>query len=240
MSEKTTEARFPRTSWSLVQRTGEHGALNDLCTLYWRPVYVFLRRRGHRPSDAEDLTQSFFTSIVENDMFVRGCPKKGRFRTFLLGALKRHVTNHWRHEGRQKRGGQYEHLPLATSEMDFQDAEARYAAEPADTLTPEHVFERRWVVELLERAGKRLRYDYEATGKGREYELLQTVLGTHQPTVDLASIGKELGIKEASVRVLIHRLRRNFRAAFRDEIAQTVNSHEEVEEEFQRLLSIFS
>ena len=240
MSEEATAAHFPQTNWSLVQRTAEHEGLNDLCTLYWRPVYGFLRRRGHGPSDAEDLTQSFFASMVKDETFKRVSSEKGRFRSFVLGALKRHVSSHRRHEGRQKRGGNYEHVPIATSEMDFQDAEARYAAEPLDSHTAERVFERRWVVELLERASTRLRHDYEATGRGREYALLQTALGTQKPGLNLANIGEELGIKEASVRVLIHRLRRNFRAAFRDEIARTVSDHEEVEQEFQRLLSVFS
>ncbi len=240
MTDDRSLNHFPQTRWSLVERSGDGDALNDLCALYWRPVYGYLRRRGFGPADAEDLTQSFFASVVADDTLTRVCPEKGRFRSFLLGALKRHVSHHQRHVGRLKRGGQFEHLPLATNDMDFNDAEARYAAEPVDVLTAENIFERRWVVELLERAGRRLRRDYEATGKGREHDLLQAALGTQQPMLDLSIIGKELGLKEASVRVLIHRLRRNFRAAFRDEIALTVSDEDDVEEEFQRLLSIFS
>ena len=214
-------------------------ALNELCLVYWTPVYHFLRRSGHSSENAEDLTQSFFAELVKGDVFSRADENSGKLRTYLLGALKRHLSQEQRFHGRQKRGGNVPHYPLATSEFDFEQAEHQYAAQPADEVTPDRLYERRWVTELLLRAIGRLQHDYESAGRGREFSLLkEAVMSTG--SVDCAQAARELGVKEASIRVLIHRLRRNFRAAFKDEIAATVSTHAEVETEYRRLLHGFS
>ena len=131
------------------------------------------------------------------------------------------------------------HLPLATSEVDFEEAEHQFSAHPVDDLSPDRVFERRWVVELLLKAHRRLQRDYEIAGKEREYQLLRPAVDV-VGAVDPAEVAPKLGVKEASVRVLIHRMKRNFRAAFKDEIAETVSDRSQVEEEYQRLIQVFS
>lgn len=214
-------------------------ALAELCEIYWKPVFLFLRRSGRSPEDAEDITQSFFAEVLKDQSLSRADQEKGKLRSFLLGALKRHLNAHQRFSGRAKRGGNAPHLPIASSDLDFEDAEHQYAAQPADHLTPDKVFEQHWVMELLNRAHARLRSDYAATGKELEYDLLKSAVMT-TGDLDSSQASKQLKVKEASVRVLVHRLRRNFRAAFKDEIAQTVSSRSEVEEEFLRLLEVFS
>jgi RNA polymerase sigma-70 factor (ECF subfamily) len=230
---------FPPTRWSLVVTAARPEALEELCLIYWQPVYHFLRSSGRSAEDAEDLTQSFFADLLKGDAFARARQECGKLRSFLLGALKRHLEQDRRFRMREKRAADRPHLPLATSEMDFEDAEHHYVAQPVDELTPEMLFERRWVLELLTRAHRRLQRDYESAGKGREYRLLKGAVMT-TGDLDGAEAARALGVKEASVRVLVHRMRRNFRAAFKEEIAETVSSRDEVESEYHRLLCVFS
>ncbi|YCM42904.1 hypothetical protein V2O64_16470 [Verrucomicrobiaceae bacterium 227] len=230
---------FPQTRWSLVVTAARPEALEELCEIYWRPVYHFLRRSGRSQEDAEDLTQSFFAELVQGDCLSRARQEKGKLRSFLLGALKRHLSAGRKFDLRAKRGGGALHLPMASSELDFDDVEHHYAAQPVDERSPDRIFEQRWVVELLERAHRRLRVDYAATGKEQEYELLKASVMTTGEVAG-SEVARKLKVKEASVRVMVHRLRRNFRAAFKDEIAETVADRSEVEEEFLRLLEVFS
>lgn len=232
-------SNFPETRWSLIAKSSEPEALEELCEIYWRPVYLFLRRSGRSPEDAEDLTQSFFAKMLESEGLENARENKGRLRSFLLGALKRHLDAERRFDHRLKRGGGAPHLPLATSEMDFEDAEHQYAAQPSDDLSPDRIFDQRWATELLERAQRRLRKDYEAAHKSLEFDLLKSAIMT-TGDIDNPHVAKKLKVKEASVRVLVHRLRRNFKAAFKDEIAGTVMKRTDVEEEFLRLLEVFS
>ena len=213
--------------------------MEELCGIYWRPVYLFLRRSGRSPEDAEDLTQSFFAELLQGDWLSRARKEKGKLRSFLLGALKRHLTAGKKFDHCAKRGGGALHVPMASSELDFGDVEHEYAAQPVDEMSPDKVFEQRWVMELLDRAHRRLHADYAATGKEQEYELLKsTVMTTGE--FDGVEVARKLRVKEATVRVMVYRLRRNFRAAFKDEIAETVADRSEVEGEFLRLLEVFS
>jgi len=237
--ESNAAGVFPPTRWSLIQSAADSKSLEVICATYWRPVYGFLRRNGHSREDAEDFTQSFFSEFVTVGSLDRIAREKGKLRSFLLGALKRHLAREHRHKNRQKRGGGAVHLALAVSEMDFQEAEHQYVSLPADERSPDLVFERRWTIELLLKAHQRLERDYQAAGKEAEYQLLKSAVEVASE-IDSKAVARKLGVKEASVRVLIHRLRKNFRAAFKEEIAETVGDRKEVEEEYQRLLAVFS
>ena len=227
------------TKWSLIRTSSRPEALEELCLIYWKPIYGFIRRSGRSPEDAEDLTQSFFADLLGNEGFARAKEEHGRMRSFLLGSLKRHLELAKRSQLRQKRGAGAYHLPLANFETDFEDAEHQYAAQPVDNLTPDKVFERRWVLDLFDLAHQRLKHDYDSSGKGQEYALLKNLVMT-PGEVDSAQIARSLGVKEASVRVLVHRLRKNFRAAFKEEIANTLDTREEVNDEYKLLLEVFS
>ena len=227
------------TKWSLVLTAPQPEAIEELCTIYWKPIYGYIRQSGRSPEDAEDLTQSFFADLLDHDGFSRANKEYGRLRSFLLGALKRHLELVKRSQLRQKRGAGAQHLPIANFESDFNDTEHLYVAQPVDDLSPEKVFERRWALDLINLAHQRLQRDYKATGKGKEYALLKNRVMT-PGDVDNAEVARELGVKEASVRVLIHRMRKNFRAAFREEIANTLDDRENVDEEYRLLLQVFS
>lgn len=231
---------FPPTRWSLVRTASEPEALEEICRSYWRPIYHFLRRSGHTAEDAEDLTQSFFSSLIDEQSLDRARREEGKLRSFLLGVLKRHVSSAMRHRGALKRGGGSPHVPLSSPGMEFSEAEQHYVVEPSDELTPDWLFERRWVFDLLMRAHQRLQRDYEAAGKNKKYQLLKGAVMTSGELLEASEVARQLEIKEASVRVLTHRLRRNFRAAFKDEIAETVTNRAEVEAEYRHLLKIFS
>ena len=210
-----------------------------ICATYWRPVYGFLRRNGHSKEDAEDFTQSFFSVVLEEGSLGRAEEEKGKLRSFLLGALKRHLSKEHQHKNRKKRGGGVVHLAFPHSEMDFQEAENQYASLPVDDRSPDLIFEQRWTIELLLKAHLRLERDYQSAGKEKEYRLLKSAVEVTSE-IDTVTVARELGVKEASVRVLVHRLRKNFRAAFKDEIANTVGDRNETEREYQRLLQVFS
>ncbi|MFT6864989.1 MAG: DNA-directed RNA polymerase specialized sigma24 family protein, partial [Akkermansiaceae bacterium] len=200
------EGKFPPTRWSLVSTNADQENEQILCQLYWRPIFVHLRQRAWSREDAEDLTQSFFLRLTSDRTFFNANQEKGKLRTFLLGALQRHLADHLRYTRRQKRGGNAEHLPLAISESDFEDAEHRYVTAVDEGSSPEDAFDQAWARDLLTRTHQRIASDYDRAGKSLEYETLKPAL-TVEGSVDTATAGKRLGIKQASVRVLVHRLR---------------------------------
>ncbi|YCM46447.1 hypothetical protein V2O64_10500 [Verrucomicrobiaceae bacterium 227] len=232
------EGNFPPTRWSLVSLHADRSSEETLCQLYWRPIFIHLRQRGWSREDAEDLTQSFFLRLTSDHTFFSADRNKGKLRTFLLGALQRHLASHLRYTGRLKRGGKAEHLPLAISGSDFEDAEHHYVTVVDEGASPEQLFDRAWALDLLSRTHQRLATDYERAGKSREYDLLKPAL-VAGATVDPETASRELGIKESSVRVLVHRLRQNFRAALRDETAQTLDSRANVDLELKHLREVF-
>jgi len=229
---------FPVTRWSLIVSTPDRDQKEALCHLYWRPIFGHLRQRGWSREDAEDLTQTFFLRLVNDQTFQTADPKKGKLRTYLLGSLKRHLVDHHRYRQRLKRGGDVEHVPLAFNEADMNDAEYRYATVEDGKATPEEQFDRTWALDLLQRAHARLEKDYKGAGKEKEYRALKPALIAGE-SVDAEEASRKLGIKPASVRVLIHRLRQNFRAALRDETAETLSSRADIDEELAYLLSVF-
>jgi RNA polymerase sigma factor (sigma-70 family) len=231
---------FATTHWSVVlsARDGQNPraaqALESLCGAYWYPLYCFVRRQGHSPADAQDLTQEFFARLLHKDYLRSVAPEKGKFRTFLLVLLKRFLADQWDRARAQKRGGGQTHFSL-----DTELAEGRYQVEPDQGLSPDRVYDRRWALTLLEQAMTRLRQDFAAAGKSAEFESLKPVLTADKETLAYPELAARLRVSEGAARVAAHRLRRRFREVFRDEIAQTVTCPAEVEEEVRYLLSLF-
>jgi RNA polymerase sigma factor (sigma-70 family) len=230
---------FLTTHWSVVlsardQHSSQSAqALELLCRTYWLPLYAFVRRQGRNPHDAQDLTQEFFARLLEKDYLKSAAPDKGRFRTFLLVALKRFLANEWDRQRAQKRGG----ANLVVS-IDQEVAESRFAAEPAH-LQPDLLFDRQWAMTLLDHTMNRLREEYVATGRARLFELLRGCLTKDESALPYAEIAARLNLTEAAVKMAVQRLRARYRELLRAEIAETVASEGEVEEEIRHLFSTF-
>lgn len=229
-------ARFATTHWSVVLRAGRRDAagsreaLARLCRAYWFPLYAQVRRRGYNAHDAQDLTQSFFARLLQNDLLGHADPTRGRFRSFVLTALKHFLSDEWEKAKAQKRGG-----GQVLISIDADAAERQFHAEPADASAPDQAFDRQWAVTLLRAVLAQLEQEYLAAGKARPFAVLkQTLTGSRegQPYAELAA---ELGLSEGAVKVAVHRLRRRYRELLESEIAHTVASPEEVAAELQYL-----
>ena len=235
------EAWFATTHWSVVLAARSHdedrarAALDALCRTYWYPLYSFARRRGCSPHDAEDLVQEFFARLLAKDYLRAAQPEHGRFRTFLIMALKRFLANEWDRARARKRGGGIPDLPL-----DAAAAERRYAREPDAAASAELAFDRQWALTLLDRTLAALRAECERGGKGREFAVLGAFLAPDAGLADYRHAAARLGMTEAAARMAVHRLRRRFRAIFRDEIAGTVASPAAAREEIRYLLDVLS
>jgi len=204
-------------------------ALSSLCAAYWYPLYAYVRRQGHSAHDAQDLTQEFFARLLDRGGVGGVAPDLGRFRTWLLAALQHFLINEWHRARAQKRGGGALHLSMDD------DAEARYLREPADPLTAEKLFDRRWALTLLDRVLTRLGAEMAETGKTAHFEALKFCLsGGKRAYADVAST---LGMTEGAVKVAVHRLRERYRALIRAEILETVADPGEVEAELRDLFA---
>ncbi len=233
-----TPEYFATTHWSVVL-TAQQGseaqaqaALSHLCRAYWYPLYAFVRRQGHAPHDAQDLTQAFFARLLEKNSLAVAARERGRFRSFLLASLKHFLANEWTRARAAKRGGGREILSL-----DDHDAESRYALEPVENLTAEKIFERRWATALLDRVVARLRDEHVRAEKVELYEALKGCLTLESRAAAYAELGARLNMTEGAVKVAAHRLRQRYREVLREEIAQTVSGPEEVEEELRHLFA---
>jgi RNA polymerase sigma factor (sigma-70 family) len=213
-----------------VTSTGAREALTALCESYWYPLYAFLRSRGHPVQDAEDLTQAFFAQLLEKRTLRHADRGRGRFRSFLLTSLTNFAANERDKEAAQKRGG-----GVPAISLEFENAEGRFQLEPATDETPEKIFDRRWAITLLDRVLARLTAEMIRTGKESQFERLKTYLIGDQPQLSYAENASILGVSEGAIRVAVHRLRRRFRDLIRDEIAHTVSSPEEIEDELHHL-----
>lgn len=227
---------FLTTHWSVVlnarapdSKTAK-AALESLCGVYWYPLYAFVRRLGHSPHDAEDLIQGFFAQCIAKDYLRAADQEKGRFRSFLLIALKRFLTNEWDRARTRKRGGDRQIISL--------DAEDRYAAEPAESLSPDKLFERRWALTLLDNVLTKLKAEQAAAGRLEIFTELQPVL-TSRGT-PYAELAKRLGLTESAVKVAVHRLRQRYRELLEQEIANTVSSPADIADERRYLLRVLS
>jgi RNA polymerase sigma factor (sigma-70 family) len=233
--------RFATTRWSLILAAGHQSnaqsaeALASLCETYWYPVYAFVRRQGYPADAAADLTQEFFTRVLEKNYFRDADPARGRFRSFLCAAVRHFLSNERDRARTLKRGG-----PLPPISLDAEHAEGRYLLEPRDDLTPEKLFDRRWALLLLERALARLRAEHVAAGKSALFEALKGFLTGDNADVPYADVAKALGMSDGAVRVAVHRLRRQFRDALVDDIAETVSDPSDVDAEIEYLLKAVS
>lgn len=230
--------RFPTTRWSRVLTAGDlaapeaREALSTLCSADWFPIYAYVRRRGHPPEEARDLTQDFFAYLLERDLIAKADPERGRFRAFLRTVCARQIAAHHDRENAAKRGDGRPPLPI-----DPLDAECLYTREPADDLTPERVFDRTWAMTFLGRVVDRLRREYDDAGRAAVFEELVAVL-TRDPGADpYAAIAGRLGTTEGSVRVAVHRLRRRYGLLLREAIAAAVDDASQVDDEIRALFA---
>jgi RNA polymerase sigma factor (sigma-70 family) len=233
------QSDFRTTHWSLVLAAGRPGepkaveALAKLCQCYWYPLYAYVRRRGYRIEDAQDLTQDFFARLLEKNSLEVASRERGRFRTFLLAGLANFLNNHWDRTRAAKRGGGYELVS-----WDAQTAEERYQQEPSHDETPEKIFERRWALTVLESALHTLREEYRAAGKGPLFEALHFYLSGDRSAEGYAGVAATLGLSEGAIKVAVHRLRQRFGDSLRLTIGQTLGRVEDIEEERAHLLSM--
>jgi len=210
-------------------------ALARLCQTYWYPLYAYVRRRGHGAADAQDLTQEFFARLLEQNWLAQADRQRGRFRTFLLSAMSHFLANQWHKDHTQKRGGFAQFVSL-----DIGTAETRYAHEPLDPHTPEEAYERRWVLALLDHVLERLREEHASQNKTQLFEALKPCLVGDRQGQPYAALALQLQLSEAALKVTVHRLRRRYRQLLRDEIAHTVASPNEVEEELRYLFVVLA
>jgi RNA polymerase sigma factor (sigma-70 family) len=232
--------QFPPTQWSMIvaaagTRSGPgREALEQLCKAYWYPLYAYVRRRGYKAHDAQDLTQDYFEKLLEKHYLEQADRDRGKFRTFLLTSLKNFLANEWDRANRLKRGGQYQFVS-----WDHEIAEDRYCRETASNLSPDVLYDKAWSYALLETVMNRLRCEYEAAGKGQIHEELKVYLTGDSQTPSYAEAGERLGLGQSAMKMAVLRLRKRYGQLLRDEIAQTVATPEEVDEEMRHLLGLF-
>jgi len=206
-------------------------ALERLCRSYWYPLYAHVRRRGHAPEEAQDLTQAFFERLLEKSFLRAADRNKGRFRSFLLTALDHFLANEWRRGQAQKRG-----RGRALFSLDDESSEERYRLEPLHDETPERLFERRWALTVLERAMQRLQAECATSGKANHFEMLKPVIGGDRADLPHALIAERLGLTENALNLALLRLRRRYGELIREEIAETVAAPNEVDDELRHLM----
>lgn len=232
---------FATTHWTVVLTAGRRStpeagqALEELCRTYWYPLYAYVRRQGHSKEDAEDLTQSFFARFLEKNYLEGLESERGKFRAFLLAALKHFLANERNLASRQKRGGCLKALSL-----DWENADTRYHSDAADQFSPDRLFDRAWAVTLLERVIIRLRDECAAEDKAELFDHLKPFLMLGTGAIPYAEAAADTGMTEGALRVVVHRLRRRYRELLRLEIAQTLSHPAQVEAEMQALFSAFA
>jgi RNA polymerase sigma factor (sigma-70 family) len=231
-------ASFHTTRWTVVMRAAEsqaqggQSALAELCRLYWYPLYIFARRRGRSPDDAQDLTQGFFLPVVELRALTRVDRLKGKFRSFLPGSFRNHISDAGDRARRLKRGGDKEFVQL-----DAEEAEERFRLEPVAFLTPEKMFDARWAMTVLGEALKQLRQEYALQGKTSTFEALKAFLDPNNsiapPSYD--GVANRLEVTTGAVKTLIHRLRKRYTGLLREEVGRTVSDPAEIDEKIHAL-----
>ncbi|MHC4118349.1 MAG: RNA polymerase sigma factor [Planctomycetota bacterium] len=232
--------QFVTTHWSLVgaARPGEAGetrareALEELCRAYWYPLYAFVRSRGYSAADAQDLTQAFFARIIETGGFASADRQRGRFRSYLLGAMKHFLANQWDRAKTQKRGGRVRFI-----EFDALEPEARYAGASQPSDNPEYIFDREWALETVAGALKELRDEMAKAGKSEQFDVLKGSL-TGEDELPREQIAARLSMSEGAVKVAIHRLRQRYRKLLRAAIAETVNNEADLDDEMRYLIAV--
>ena len=230
---------FATTEWSLVLAASDRGdaksvrALEKLCHAYWPPLYAYVRRRVNDIHEAQDLTQAFFERLLEKNYLAQADPERGLFRAFLITAFKHFLSKEWDKARTQKRGG-----GRAAFSLDFASQDSSWS-ELSETLTAERLYQRQWAITLLNRVINRLQREMERKGKGQQFQGLKEFLGGADGT-SYANAAVELGISEPAARMAASRMRGRYRELLRDEIAQTVSSQEDVDNEVELLFAAFS
>jgi len=238
---RPSQAKFATTHWSVVLAAGDKAhsqcavALETLCQTYWYPLYAYVRQLGTGAQDAEDLIQAFFMFLLEKDRLDSLVQDKGKFRSFLLTAMKHFRTDQWKWASAIKRGGGRKIFSL-----DMTDAENRFLHEPVDTATPEKLFELNWAVTLLNTVFAKLKQEQQAQGRREQFESLKFCLTGHRSAVPYAKLADQINVSEATLKVLVHRLRKRYRALLRQEIADTVAEPDTVDEELRTLFQALS
>jgi len=239
MKDPPGPRQFATTHWSLVgaarpgkaSQTRAREALEELCRAYWYPLYAFVRNRGYSAIDAQDLTQTFFARIIETGGFAAADRERGRFRSYLLGAMKHFLANQWHRAQTQKRGGQVQFI-----EFDTLDPEARYAGASEQSDNPEYLFDREWALQTVAGALQALR-DEMAVGKSEQFDALKGSLSSQDET-PRDQIAARLGISEGAVKVAVHRLRQRYRKLLRAAIAETVSNEADLDDEMRYLVAV--
>ena len=229
---------FHTTRWTIVmgaaqsQAPGGQSALAQLCRLYWYPLYMFARRRGHSPDDAQDLTQGFFLHLLQQRALASVDRLKGKFRSFLLASFQNHLSDAADRARRLKRGGEKEFVQL-----DVEEAEERYRSEPVECLTAEKMFDARWALTLLAEALNRLRQESATEGKTSTFEALKVFLDpvNSRAPPSYEEVANRLRVSTGAVKTLIHRLRKRYTALLREEVGRTVSDPAEIDEEIHAL-----
>ena len=236
---------FASTRWTLVLRArGDSAeaqkALGELCTAYWQPVFRFLRSEGRDEENARDLTQEFFARLLARDRLAAVEPGRGRFRSYLLGAVKHFLADRREHERRLKRGGGVVPESLdATLNSQQATATGLQVADPA-ALPPDSYFDREWALAVMDRAVSAAQQEFISQGKAEEFDVLKLWLVGEAQALSQADAAVKLGLSEGAVKVAVHRLRKRFRELVRAELAQTVFSPAEVGEELRYLVEVLS
>jgi len=232
--------QFATTRWTMVIAAGQEDspgarqALEFLCQRYWSPLYFYLRRHGYDRSRAEDFVQGFFTHLLEKRGLQRVKPQKYKFRSFLLASLRNFVADEWRRAQTERRGG-----GKCTLSLEFEQAENSYSLEPADRLSADKLFDRSWAMTVIGRAMETLNREYAQAGKGELFEQLKGHITTEPEEGFYRQSADRLGMSEGAVRVAAHRLRLRLRGLIRGEIAETVTTAEQLEEEIRDLFAAF-
>jgi RNA polymerase sigma factor (sigma-70 family) len=212
------------------RRLNQPRPLKAVCRAYWKPLHAYVRRCGHSPHDAQDLTQEFFRHLLEKRWLDSADPDKGRLRAFLIVMLKRFMSREWRRKSAQRRGGGQAQAPFDTA-----FAESHYATDSSCTLEPDEAFDRQWALTLLDRTVEGLRTEFARAGKPADFEALKGCLMAARGTIDYAAAANRLGVSEGAARVAAHRLRKRFREVFRAEISQTLADGADVDGEMRHL-----
>jgi RNA polymerase sigma-70 factor (ECF subfamily) len=239
--QAVSTSRFKTTSWTLVLAAGglpttdSRQALARLCQLYWQPVYTFVRRNGYDRDQSQDLTQEFFARLLEKDYLLNADRERGRFRSFLLTAVKHFLVNEWERAHALKRGG-----GQVSVSIDLVEAERWYAPTVVEQATPETLFDRRWALSLLERVMGKLRAEFTATGKADQFDRLSMFLRRESKSARYEEQAEQMGTSAVALRMAVHRMRRRYRDLLREEIAETVSTPEEIDDEIHFLLAAVS
>ena len=240
MKDPSGPQQFATTHWSLVgaaqsseaSQTRAREALEELCRAYWYPLYAFVRNRGYTAVDAQDLTQAFFTRFIETDGFASADRERGRFRSYLLGAMKHFLANEWHRAQTQKRGGQVRFI-----EWESLDAEGRYAGAAQQSDNLDYLFDREWALETIAGALQTLRDEMAKTGKSELFDALKGSL-TGEDELPRREVAARLEMSEGAVKVAVHRLRQRYRKLLRAAIAETVSNEADLEDELRYLVAV--